>query len=83
MPQLQLQAKAVDLEQMKEAREKAEEELMEKENALQKELREHEKEKKRLEEKHQQEVNLKPLQYLQSKRFEMFLIRLPPFCLFI
>lgn len=55
--QLQLQAKAVDLEQMTEAREKAEEELMEKENILQKELREHEEEKKRLEAKHQQEVN--------------------------
>lgn len=48
--------KDVDLEKMKEAREKAEEELMEKENALQKELREHEEEKKGLEEKHQQEV---------------------------
>lgn len=56
--QLQLQAKDVDLEQMKEAREKAEEELMEKESAWQKELREHGEEKKRLEEKHQQEVNL-------------------------
>ncbi|MCJ8730090.1 hypothetical protein PDJAM_G00113640 [Pangasius djambal] len=54
--ELQLRAKDVDLEQMKEAREKAEEELMEKESALQKELREHEEEKKRLEEKHQQEV---------------------------
>ncbi|MCI4375904.1 hypothetical protein PGIGA_G00114810 [Pangasianodon gigas] len=54
--ELQLRAKDVDLEQMKEAREKAEEELMEKDNALQKELREHEEEKKRLEEKHQQEV---------------------------
>lgn len=42
---------------MKEAREKAEEELMEKENTLQKELREREEEKKGLEEKHQQEVN--------------------------
>ncbi|XP_053085782.1 pericentrin isoform X3 [Pangasianodon hypophthalmus] len=54
--ELQLRAKDVDLEQMKEAREKAEEELMEKDSALQKELREHEEEKKRLEEKHQQEV---------------------------
>lgn len=66
MHQLQLQVKGVDFDQMKEAREKAEEELMEKENALQKELREHEEEKKRLEEKHQQEVNLKLLQYLWS-----------------
>lgn len=39
---------------MKESREKAEEELMEKENALQKVLRDHEEEKKRLEEKHEQ-----------------------------
>ncbi|XP_058258622.1 pericentrin isoform X2 [Hemibagrus wyckioides] len=54
--ELQLQVKDVDLEKMKEAREKAEEELMEKENALQKELREHEEEKKGLEEKHQQEM---------------------------
>ncbi|KAF5895396.1 pericentrin-like isoform X1 [Clarias magur] len=54
--ELQLQAKDVDLEKMKEAREKGEEELMEKENALQKELKEHQEEKERLEEKHQQEL---------------------------
>ncbi|XP_046730738.1 pericentrin isoform X2 [Silurus meridionalis] len=56
--ELQLQKKDVELEQMKEAREKAEEELMEKEDALQKELRKHEEEKTRLKEKHQQEVKL-------------------------
>lgn len=54
--QHQLQARDVDLEQMKEAREKAEKELMEKESTLRKELRERDEEKNWLEEKHQQEV---------------------------
>ncbi|XP_062853797.1 pericentrin [Trichomycterus rosablanca] len=65
--ELQFEAKDVDLEQMKEAKEKAEEEHMEKEGALQKELTElrlsleehvknQEKEKRLLEEKHLKEI---------------------------
>ncbi|KAI4902380.1 hypothetical protein NFI96_018847, partial [Prochilodus magdalenae] len=65
--EVQLQAKDMDLGQMKEAKEKAEEELMEKESIFQKELgalrqsldkhlSEHKEEKNKLEEKHQKEL---------------------------
>lgn len=63
---------------MKEAREKAEEELMEKENTLQKKMSEHEKERKRLEEKHQQEVNECHFSTHMAKEIRLGLIFLTP-----